>query len=664
MDIIKKLKNNIKKSGYLDNLNISELEDIITIASNEYYNKSKSIISDELFDLLIENLRIKSPTSPILNKIGAELLPKDKIKLDYWMGSMNKLKPNTQQLTDWFNSNAAPYSISEKLDGISGLLVYRNTNGLINLYTRGDGIEGSDISRLIPYLNIPSYSSVYEYCKQNNIQGKKNLIAFRGELILDKTSFQSKWKKTFATARACVASIVHKKKINILLLEDISIVFYEVVDPYFSLNLQYKILERLVLKTVKYKLTEELLNTDKLMKYLEWFTKKSLFEIDGIIVSKLTYERNNNSNPVYAFAFKYSNQYVRATVNNIEWNISKDGLMKPTIIVNPIIINNTTIKRTTGYNARYIVDNIIGIGSVIEIELSGGVIPNIVNIVKSSSNNKPDLPKGKWKWNDTKIDIILEDCNNKDMISKNLYHFFKFLKIKGIGQQTINKIYEAGYDDIVKILELKKEDLLSIETFKDKTVSNILTYLNKTKSILNNISLNKLMIASNKLGRGFGIEKINAMISKFPNIIEIYIKSKSSNSLDDLLDGLISIDGWNIKTAKAFIHSFPKFLIFYNTIKTYINIDYSKSEFNNISLSNYNSDIYNKIFVMTGFRDKDIYNTIVSNGGIVKDNISKKTNYLIVKNNNISENAKVIFAKQNNIKILTITELNNILYKL
>ena len=64
---------------------------------------------------------------------------------------------------------------------------------------------------------------------------------------------------------------------------------------------------------------------------------------------------------------------------------------------------------------------------------------------------------------------------------------------------------------------------------------------------------------------------------------------------------------------------------------------------------------------MTGFRDKDIYDIIISNGGIVKENISKKTNYLIIKNNASSENTKVIFAKQNNIKILTIAELNNIL---
>ena len=49
------------------------------------------------------------------------------------------------------------YVISGKLDGVSGL--YTTENEIAKLYTR-NGIEGQDVSHLIPYLNLP---------KENNI---------------------------------------------------------------------------------------------------------------------------------------------------------------------------------------------------------------------------------------------------------------------------------------------------------------------------------------------------------------------------------------------------------------------------------------------------------------------------------------------------------------
>ena len=35
------------------------------------------------------------------------------------------------------------------------------------------------------------------------------------------------------------------------------------------------------------------------------------------------------------------------------------------------------------------------------------VIPKILKVLEPA--NKPDLPEGKWKWNNTKVDIITEE---------------------------------------------------------------------------------------------------------------------------------------------------------------------------------------------------------------------------------------------------------------
>ena len=82
--IIKKI--NKDPLDTIDTLNIKELEDIITIASDKYYNTDKSIIKDEVYDLLIDYLRNRNPKSTVLKNIGAPS-KKNKVPRDYWLGS-------------------------------------------------------------------------------------------------------------------------------------------------------------------------------------------------------------------------------------------------------------------------------------------------------------------------------------------------------------------------------------------------------------------------------------------------------------------------------------------------------------------------------------------------------------------------------------------------
>ena len=47
----------------------------------------------------------------------------------------------------------------------------------------------------------------------------------------------------------------------------------------------------------------------------------------------------------------------QTTVTNIIWNISKDGLLKPIVEINPVNIGNTLIQKVTGNNGRFIDTN-------------------------------------------------------------------------------------------------------------------------------------------------------------------------------------------------------------------------------------------------------------------------------------------------------------------
>ena len=81
-------------------ISIDELEEIIQYTSNKYYN-STPVISDGIFDMLVDFLRLKKPKSKTLKMIGAPVKSKDKVKLPFYLGSMDKIKPPSSKLEQW-----------------------------------------------------------------------------------------------------------------------------------------------------------------------------------------------------------------------------------------------------------------------------------------------------------------------------------------------------------------------------------------------------------------------------------------------------------------------------------------------------------------------------------------------------------------------------------
>ena len=604
----------------------------------------KSVISDSIYDMLIDFLKLKSPKSKVLKNIGAKIKSKDKVSLDYHLGSMDKIKPPSNQLEKWINQYTPPYILTDKVDGISALLVYKKNNN-IKMYTRGTSTEGLDISHLIKYLNnIPDIDTVTKYCKKKNMIAthKDNIIAFRGELIIKEKVFNDNWAKEFKNARNTVAGLVNSKSINPQLASDTDLVLYEVVDPYYSMTQQLEIIKDLNFncvhsKTINKELTFELLS--------EYFKKRrtiSEYMNDGIIVTNdENHKRNTSGNPSYAFAFKdiLEDQKAKTKVKSIEWNISKDGYLIPTLLLEPVIISGVEIKRVTGHNAKYVVDNKLGNGAEIELIRSGDVIPYINKVLKAG---KIQLPEGKWSWSSTKVDIILDSLDNTDILKKNLYFFFSTLDTKGLGEKVIDKLYQAKFNTVPKILDLTKEKLVKaeIESFKEKTIDNILKAIKKA---VTDVMLAKIMAGSNKLGHGLGFERMKQILSNYPNIIDEYTKWTKEEFIENIKD----IDGWDTKTAILFVNNFNDFVDFYNSIKKYITIKKT------IKIKT--TKITNMTFVFSSFRDKELQETIETMGGKVNSSISKNTDYLVIKDDLVLENKteKIKKAEALGVKIIT-----------
>ena len=644
MDIIKKIKSNALET--ISELSVKELEEIIVYVADKYYNTSISVIDDTIYDLLIDFLRLRDPKSKILKNIGAPIKSKNKVKLDYHLGSMNKIKPaDTGKFDSWIKNYKGPYNLSDKLDGVSALLVYKK-NESIKLFTRGTATEGQDITVLIKYLNLPSFDEIKEYVSKKKIvsDNKDNLMAFRGELIINQKIFEKNWGDILKNARNSVAGLVNSKNINSDLAKDTNLVLYEVVDPFLKIDDQFKILNELGFKVVKNK-TVTTISFEILSKYLRDRRNNSEYLIDGIIITdSKKHDRNTDGNPEYAFAFKdiLEDQIAQSTIIKIEWNISKNGYLNPTVIIEPVSIGGVEIKRVSAHNAKYVVDNKLGVGAKIEIIRSGDVIPYIQKVIKPAS--KIDLPKGKWHWNETEVDIISNDMESDELKIKNLQFFFSTLNTKGMGEKNVEKIYNSGLNTIEKILKASESDLLKIEGFKEKTSSNLILAI---KESLTNVNLAKLIAASNALGEGMGERRLKQVLDTYPNLITDYKKW----SKKEFIDKIKELEGWEDKTSSVLVNNFDEFIKFYNKIKSYITLE-KKKEIKQSKLTG-------SIIVLSGFRDNDLQEKLESIGVKISSSVSKNTDYLVVKDQDtINEGTgKVQKAQDAGVKIITKEQL-------
>ena len=132
---------------------------ILNQASEAYYNTGNPIMSDEMFDMRLEDLRqleeetgfvfSNSPTQRVGAKVLTEL---NEVTHSSPMLSLDKCH-NVEDLLKFINNKETVASI--KLDGLTCRLTYKDGR-LILAETRGTGYVGSNITEHVKhFLNVP-----------------------------------------------------------------------------------------------------------------------------------------------------------------------------------------------------------------------------------------------------------------------------------------------------------------------------------------------------------------------------------------------------------------------------------------------------------------------------------------------------------------------------
>jgi NAD-dependent DNA ligase len=479
--------------------------------------------------------------------------------------------------------------------------------------------------------------------------------AIRGELIVSKANYE-RVKEGKRGARQMVSGLANQKTHTaerIALMRLIEFVAYEVIVPeHLKPSDQFRLLDtRSTFHTVRWS-SEPSVTLDSLSAILSKQKATSRYEIDGIIVAHdASYPRQVGKNPDHAFAFKmsFAEQAAVTEVIRVVWEASKNGYLKPTVQFEPINIGGAILQYASGFNARFIHDNGIGPGAFLEVIRSGDVIPYIREI-KSQSPTGPQMPEEAWHWNETNIDAILDRISgNPDVQKRVLLNFATTLDIGNCGEGTIDKLHEAGIHTIPQFLALTPA------FFKEKKVAGI-GPATATKLVGNiadakgKATIAQWAVGSGIFGRGMGVKRLTpAFALALPTL----------QPSEELVARVADLPGWSKDSASSFVQHLPEYKAFLDSVGLPAPnaVIRPPSPPLRVPTSTRFTDL---VVLFTGFRDKNLEEVLVREGGTVADTFNKKVNLLLIKDASVN-NEKVKKARASGIKVMTAEEFRGTL---
>ena len=475
---------------------ISYLVQQIAYHDYQYWILNQPVISDQEYDLLTKELRELDPHNPILLNVNDILFQADhtKIKHSTPMLSLDKAY-NHSEIISFLDkvsrSSDEEYSLTPKYDGCAGRIY-----NLRILATRGNGLEGVDISRKIKHINIVT--------NQNPVQ-----FPLDGELIFETTKFKNKIKlllpKSYKTIRNCVAGLLTQ-------LDDLpSGLYIDFVDyQYNSVSI-----------------------TDKLLRHEEYFNitinklKNTVkYPIDGFVIrvkdqsyfESLGYTEHH---PRGAIALKLTNPSAETTLINVIWQVGTTNQLTPVGIISPIELGQVEVNRINLYNAKYILDNDIHIGDIITVERAGDVIPNYIATIHKPVDRKPitinECPGCGFTltYREPNLYCMNELCSVSNV--RRLENSCKYLGLKLLGVKTLQKL---PFKNIIDILTVSYEDIKQL--IPGKTADNIYQEIQRIRS--NPIHDYKILASLYTEGIGLSIYKHICKLYTIDELLNLSIK--------------------------------------------------------------------------------------------------------------------------------------------
>ena len=619
----------------------------------QYYVLDNTAISNYEFDLKLKELQelennhpeFYDSNSPTL-RVGGEVTKEFQSSIhNNPMFSLDN-SYSIDELRDWEKrikkiiSQSIEYTCELKFDGVSINLLYEEGK-LIKAVTRGDGIQGDDVT-----VNVKTIPTVPLILKGNY----PNRFEARGEIVMPLKGLKklneervSNGEEPFKNTRNTASGSLKLQDSHEVSKRPLDCLLYSIkVEDDSALDSQFDVLNKA--KGWGFNVSKnytKVKSIDKVYEFVNYWEEnrnKLPYDIDGIVIKVNNFLQQatlgyTSKFPRWALAYKFKPDQAQTKLLSISYQVGRTGSITPVANLTPIELAGTVVKRASLHNSDFINKMDLRINDFVYLEKGGDIIPKIVGIVKEKRTNdstpinyisncpecKSPLVKNKDEAN--------HYCMNKNHCSPQIIgriqHFIsrKAMDIDGLGDETVALLVNSriikDYSDLYK---LKVQDVIDLERMAEKSSINLIEGIKKS-----------LKIPFERVLYALGIRYVGSTVAK--------TLAKHYKNIDRLISSshieLESVDEIGEKIASSVIEFFSdkENIDMINTLKSY-GLQFKLEENNNESTSEI---LIGKSIVVSGVFEKysrdELKKLIEINGGKVSSSISKNTSFILAGSN-------------------------------
>ncbi len=498
-----------------------QLIQLIAQHNHAYYVMDQPSISDNEYDSLFHQLKALEEQYPDLiqndtptRRVGGQALSKfmtvrHAVPMLSLGNVFNKedLFAFARRVEERLPGQQVKYEVELKLDGLAISLWYENGE-LVRGVTRGDGETGEDITQNVKTIrNLPKYL----YSDQAAIP---KLLEVRGEVLIPKTGFlklnaenEAKGEKIFANPRNAAAGSLRQLDPGIAAARPLAFYAYGIAqcEPEHHLNSMTESLHWL--RDLGFEIAERQFLCDSIEEVQRRYEKIMEeradlgVEIDGMVVKVDSLKQQKqlgflSREPRWATAYKFPAIAALTTVENIDWQVGRTGILTPVARLNPVFVGGVTVSNVTLHNIGEIHRLDVRIGDTVSVYRTGDVIPKVEKVWPEFRPDTAEVINLPETCPVCASPVVMPEGEALARCSGELYcaaqriesirHFVsrKAMDIEGLGDRWVESLLHLELlKDVSDIYHLHqhRNTLLGIEKMGEKSVQNLINAIEQSK---------------------------------------------------------------------------------------------------------------------------------------------------------------------------------------
>ncbi len=291
------------------------------------------------------------------------------------------------------------FTAEPKIDGLSLSLRYEHGE-LVSGATRGDGLEGEDVSA-----NVKTLEDIPNQLHGRHVPARCDI---RGEVYMTKSAFlklnerqEAAGKQVFANPRNSAAGSLRQLDPSITASRPLGFFAYawgEMSEtPAETQSGMLEWFARAGFKTNP--LMKRCRSVDELLAFhheIELKRGALDYDIDGVVykVDRLDWQERLgfvSRTPRWAVAHKFPAEKATTVVRDIEIQVGRTGALTPVAKLEPVTVGGVVVQNATLHNADEIARLGVRIGDTVTVQRAGDVIPQVLGVIaeKRPKDAKP-----------------------------------------------------------------------------------------------------------------------------------------------------------------------------------------------------------------------------------------------------------------------------------